>query len=103
VDSRLDTLIHKASIAIQTQMSVRRSSWSERACIRNENYVHQINRPDDHPPGPDSRSLIWKFLAAEVQLSGRQGTTVQTRLKNRKEFQRNSQEINRTVVRLDGA
>jgi hypothetical protein len=52
-----DALIHKAIIAIQIQMSGRQSAWSGRACIRNGNCVHQINRPDDHSPISDVRSL----------------------------------------------
>jgi hypothetical protein len=45
-----------------------------------------------------SEAFIRKLLAVEVQLSGRQGTIVWTQLKNRKDFQRNSQEVDRTVV-----
>jgi hypothetical protein len=48
-------------------------------------------------------AYIWKLLAAEVRSSERQGTTVRTWLKNRKEFQQNSWEVDRTVVRPDGA
>jgi hypothetical protein len=43
VDSRLDTLIHKASIAVQIQTSGRQSAWSRLACIKYGNCVHQIN------------------------------------------------------------
>jgi hypothetical protein len=92
VDSCPDALIHKASIAIQIQTSGRRSSWSGRACI---------NRLDDHPPGPVHEASIWKLLAPDVRPSGRQGTTIRTRLRNRKEFQQNSRTINHTVVRLN--
>jgi hypothetical protein len=102
VDSRLDVLIHNGSIAIQIQTSGRRSSWSERTCIRYGNCVHQINRPDDHPLGSNARSLYM-----EITCSGR--ATVRTighhrpdAAQNRKELQRNSQKIDRTVVRPDG-
>jgi len=33
-----------------------------------------------------SKAFIWKLLAAEVRPSGRQGTTVRTRPKSRKNF-----------------
>jgi len=42
------------------------------------------------PPVRTCKAFIWKLLAAEVRLFGRQGITVRTRLRNRKEFQRNS-------------
>jgi hypothetical protein len=45
---------------------------------------------------------IWKLLASNVRPSGLQGNTIQTRLSNRKDFQRNSQNFGRTVVHLDG-
>jgi hypothetical protein len=102
MDSRPNALIHKVSIAIQIQTSGQRSSWSGRACIRYGNCVHQINRPDDHPPGPDTRSLYMEITCNGHATVRTIGTTVQTWLKNRKEFQRNSQEIDRTVVRPDG-
>jgi hypothetical protein len=54
------------------------------------------------PPVRTSEAFIWKLLAAEMWPSGQQGTTVQTRLKNRKEFQQNSREVNRTVVHPNG-
>jgi hypothetical protein len=54
------------------------------------------------PPVWTRETFIWELLAAEVRPSGRQGTTVQTRLKNRKEFQRNSREVDHTVVLSDG-
>jgi hypothetical protein len=66
-----DALIHKASIAIQIQTSGLRSSWSGRASIRYGNCMHKINRPDDHPPGLDVRSLYM-----EITCSGR--TTLRT-------------------------
>jgi hypothetical protein len=65
VDSRPDALIHKASIAFKIQTSERQSAWSGRACIRYENCVHQINCPDDHPPGPDARSLYMEITCSE--------------------------------------
>jgi hypothetical protein len=115
VDSRPDTLIHKARITIQIQPSGLQSAWSGRAfngyvnCVFNfnrpdtclswsrralnryGNCVLKINRPDGHPLGPDARSLIWKLLAADVRLSGRQCLTVRTRLSNRKDFMEKSQ------------
>jgi hypothetical protein len=99
VDSRLDALIHKASIVIQIQTSERQFSWSERACIRYRNCVHQINRPDNHPLGPDARSLSMK-----ITCSG-SATVWMTRhhrpdaAQNRKEFQQKFQKADRTVVR----
>jgi len=65
VDSHPDALIHKASIAIQIQMSGRQSSWFGRVCIKYGNCVHQINRPDDHPPGPNTRSLYKEITCSE--------------------------------------
>jgi hypothetical protein len=74
MDSRLDALIHKATITIQIQPSRRQSAWSGRgfnrygncvfkfnhpdACLSWSEYtlnsygncVLKINRPDDHPP-----------------------------------------------------
>jgi hypothetical protein len=58
VDSCPDVLIHKASIAIQIQTSGRVS-------IRYGNCVHQISHPDDHPPGPDARSLYMEITYSE--------------------------------------
>jgi hypothetical protein len=55
--SRLDVLIHKASIVIQIQPSRCQSAWSGRAWIRYGNCVHQNSRPNDHPFGLDARSL----------------------------------------------
>jgi hypothetical protein len=71
VNSRPDTLIHKASIVIQIQTSGRQPAWSERASIRYGNCMHQINRSEDHPPSPDTRSLYM-----EITYSGRE--TIQT-------------------------
>lgn len=99
VDSHLDELIHKASIVIQIQMSGRRSSWSGCSCIRYGNCVHHINRPDDHPPSPDARSLYMEIICSGRATVRMTSTTVQTRLKNKKEFQRKSQEVDHTVVR----
>jgi len=50
VDSRPDTLIHKASCAFKIQTS-------GRASYLYGNCVHQINRPDDHSFGLEVRSL----------------------------------------------
>jgi hypothetical protein len=86
VDSRPDALIHKASIVFKIQTSGRQSSWSGRASYLYGNYVHLINRPNNHFLGPDTEALIWKLRAAEVRPSERQGNTVRTRLKSRKNF-----------------
>jgi hypothetical protein len=73
-----------------------RASDMEIACIK-------INCQNDHPLVRTREALIWKLLAKEVPPSRRQGTTVRTWLKNRREFQRNSREVDHTVVHLDGA
>jgi hypothetical protein len=65
MDSHPDALIHKASIVIQIQTSGCQSAWSGRACIRYGNCVHQISRLDDHPPGPDARSLYMEITCSE--------------------------------------
>jgi hypothetical protein len=44
--------------AYQVQPSGREPSWSGRSSFIYGNCVHQFNRPDDHPPGPDAPSLI---------------------------------------------
>jgi len=101
VDSHLDVLIHKASIAFKIQMSGRYSSWSGRASIRYGNCVHKINRPDDHPLGPDARSL-----GMEITCSG---SAIVRTIKHhrpdaaqiRKEFQRNFRKADCTIVRPD--
>jgi hypothetical protein len=64
VDSRLHALIQKASIPIQIQASGRQSSRSGRASIGYGNCVHQISRPDDHPPGPNARSLYMEITCS---------------------------------------
>jgi hypothetical protein len=50
------------------------------------------------------KASIWKLLAANVRPSGRQGYTVWTHscLSNRKDFQRNFWNFDRTVVCSDG-
>jgi hypothetical protein len=89
VDSRQDALIHKSSIAFKKKTFGRQSSWSERTSIRYENCVHQINRLDDHPLGPDAWSL-----GMEITCSG-SATVRMTRHHRsdasqiRKEFQQN--------------
>jgi hypothetical protein len=73
VDSRLDALIHKASIAFKIQMSGCQSAWSGLTCIRYGNCLHQINRSDDHPFGLDSRSLYMEIAcsgSATVRMTG---------------------------------
>jgi hypothetical protein len=57
VDSRPDTLIHKASRTLKIQTSGRQSSWSGRASYLYGNCVHLIIRPEDHSLGLDERSL----------------------------------------------
>jgi hypothetical protein len=44
--------------AYQVQLSGRQPSWSGRSSFIYGNCMHQFNRPDDHPPGPDAPSLI---------------------------------------------
>jgi len=44
--------------AYQVQPSGHQPSWSGRSSFIYGNSVHQFNRPDDHPPGPDAPSLI---------------------------------------------
>jgi hypothetical protein len=68
-----------------------RASDMEIACIKS--IVQKII-----PLVRTHKAFIWKLLAVEVRPSGRQGTNFWTRLKNRKEFQRNSWEIDRTVI-----
>jgi hypothetical protein len=48
-------------------------------------------------------ALVRKLLAADVRPSGRQCFTIQTRLSNRKDFQRKSPNFGFTVVRPDGS
>jgi hypothetical protein len=90
VDSLPDALIHKASIAIQIQTSGRQSSWSGHVTIRYGNCVHQIYRPDEHPPGPDAQ-----ILYMEITCSGR--ATVRTRLISGKNF---SKILGQLIVQL---
>jgi hypothetical protein len=90
-----------------------RTTWIP---VRTRSSIRQVSqfksrRLDDSPHGPDVRAsnmeipyikstvqiiitpvrtretFILKFLVADVRPSGRQGTTVQTRFRNRKEFQ----------------
>jgi hypothetical protein len=89
VDSRPDTLIHKASRAFKIQTFGRQSSWSGRTSYIYRNCVHQINCPDDHFYGSDSRSLNMKIACSEGETIR---TTRQHRLdaaQIRKEFLRN--------------
>jgi hypothetical protein len=64
VESRPDALIYKASIAIQIQTSGHQPTWSGRVSIRYGNGVHLINRPNDHPPGPNARSLYMEITCS---------------------------------------
>jgi len=65
VESRPYALIHKVSIAIQIQTSGQQSSWFGRASIKYGNFVHLLNCPDDHPPGPDAQSLYMEITCSE--------------------------------------
>jgi hypothetical protein len=58
--------IWKLLAAVEIQTSGCQSAWSGRACIRYGNCVHQINHFDNHPIGPDVRSLYM-----EITCSGR--------------------------------
>jgi hypothetical protein len=89
VDSRPDALIHKASIAFKIQTFGRQSSRFGRASIRYENCMHQINRPDEHPLGPNARSLDMEIAcsgSATVRTTGQHRPDA---AQIRKEFQRN--------------
>jgi hypothetical protein len=67
----------RSSIRQVSQFKSRRqSAWSGRACIRYGNCVHQIDRQDAHPLGPDAQSLYMK-----ITCSGR--TTVRTTVPHR--------------------
>jgi hypothetical protein len=97
VDSRPDAVIHKASIAFKIQTSRCQSAWSGHTRIRYGNCVHQINRPDDHPLGPDARSLGMEITCSGsviVWTTGRHRHAAQIR----KEFQRNFWKADRIVV-----
>jgi hypothetical protein len=65
VDSSPDALIHKTSISIQIQTFGRQSAWFGRASIRYGNCVHHISRLDNHPLGPDARSLYMEITCSE--------------------------------------
>jgi hypothetical protein len=73
VDSHLDTLIHKASIAIQIQTSGRQSPWSGHASIRYGNCVHLISHLDDHPSDLDARSLYMEITCSGREIVRRTG------------------------------
>jgi hypothetical protein len=89
--------------------------WTTWIPVRTRSSIRQVShskskRPDVNPLGPDVRAsdmeitcirstirmtiplvrmreaLVWKVLIAKVRLSGRQGTTVWTRLKSGKNF-----------------
>jgi hypothetical protein len=69
VDSRPDALILKASIAFKSRLPDTRALDMEITCIRSTVWT-------TIPLVQTREALIWKLLAAEVQPSGRQGTTV---------------------------
>jgi hypothetical protein len=79
VDSRPDALIHKASHAFKIQTSGRQSSWSGHTSYIYGNCVHQINSPEDHSYGLNTRSLNMEIACSE-------SATVRTRLKSGKHF-----------------
>jgi hypothetical protein len=73
VDSFPNMLIHKASRAFKIQTFGRQSSWSKRASYLYGNCMHQINRPNDHSLGPDTRSLNMEIAcswSATVRMTG---------------------------------
>jgi len=102
VDYRPDALIHKASIAVQIQTSRRQSPWSGRASIRYGNSVHQISRSDNHPPGPDGRSLYMEITCSRLMTVRMTGHHHPDTTHFRKDFQQNFWNFGRTVVRPDG-
>jgi hypothetical protein len=73
VDSRPNALIHKASSAFKIQTSGHQTSWSGCTSYIYENYMHQINRPDNHSFGPNERSLNMEIVCSEgatVRMTG---------------------------------
>jgi len=87
VDSCLDALIHKASIAIQIQTYGRQTSRSGSASIRYGNCVHQISHPDGHPPGPNARSLYMEITCSRRATVWMTGHHRLDEAQLRKEFQ----------------
>jgi hypothetical protein len=79
VESRPDALILKASIAFKSRLPDTRALDMEITCIRSTVWT-------TIPLVQTREALIWKLLAAEVQPSGRQGTTVWTWLKTGRNF-----------------
>jgi hypothetical protein len=80
VDSRPNALIHKASRAFKIQTSGRQSSWYECASIYMEiECIKSTVRTTIHLVRTHEAS-IWKLRAAEVWLSGRQGSWLITQL-----------------------
>jgi hypothetical protein len=71
-----DALLLKASSQFKFNRPNSSLPWYGHACIRYENCVHQIDRPDAHPPGPDAWSLYM-----EITHSGR--ATVRTTVPHR--------------------
>jgi hypothetical protein len=103
VDSCPDALIHKASIAFKIQTFGRQSSWSGRMSIRYGNCVHQINRPDDNPLGPNARSLGMEITCSRTATVRMTGHHRLDAAQIRKEFQQNFRKADRTVVCPDSA
>jgi len=104
MDSRPDALLQKGKFVIQTQPSGRRSTMVR----THEQQIWKLRAGDQQSgrPSPMVRTreaLVRKLLVADMRPSGRQCLTVRTRLSNRKDFQRKSQNFGRTVVRPDSA
>jgi hypothetical protein len=53
--------------AYQVKPSGRQPSWSGRSSFIYGNCVHQFNRLDDHPPGPDAPSLIMVITCSQSE------------------------------------
>jgi hypothetical protein len=86
VDSPPDALLLKASSQFKLNRLDASLPWYGRAFIKYGNYVHQISRPDDHQPGPDTRNLYKEITWSGRATVGRQCLTVWTRLSNRKDL-----------------
>jgi hypothetical protein len=91
--------VRRTWIPVQTRLSIRQVSHSKSrhpdasqhgpdACASDMEIAYIKSTFRTTIPSVQTReAFIWKLLAAEVRLSGQQGTTVRTRIKNRKEFQ----------------
>jgi hypothetical protein len=111
---KIATTFRTTWIPVRTRLSIRQASQFKSRCLDASQHGPNSGASDMEIVCIKStvrttillvqtrEAFIWKLLAANVRLSGRQGTTVWTRLRNRKEFQRNSRTIDRTIVRPDG-